>query len=302
MYPVTRTVDQRVDDSTAPKVGTPASAMARTSPVQAARGAGRGFVHSDAFEVLSRAGFVARGLIYALVGLLAFTVAVSDEGKLTDQQGAIEMVANQRFGELVLVLLAIGLGGYAIWRLFRAALGHGPEDTDSTLERIGGLGSGLVYGGLCVATIKVLTGSSGEGPSSTPDKTTAGVFDWPGGRWLVGLAGIVLLGVAAYQCVKGVRQSFLDEIKTEEMSVAMQSWITFIGTIGHVARAIVFGLAGWFLLKAAYEFDANEAVGLDGALAKILGAGYGPWLLGVVAAGLIAFGVYSVSEARYRRI
>jgi hypothetical protein len=276
--------------------------MARTSPVQAARGAGRGFVHSHAFEVLSRAGFVARGLIYALVGLLAFTVAVSDEGKLTDQQGAIEMVANRRFGELVLVLLAIGLGGYAIWRLFRAALGHGPEDTDSTLERIGGLGSGLVYGGLCVATIKVLTGSSAEGPSSTPDKTTAGVFDWPAGRWLVGLVGIVLLGVAAYQLVKGVRQTFLDEIKTEEMSVAMQSWITFIGTIGHVARAIVFGLAGWFLVKAAYEFDANEAVGLDGALAKILGASYGPWLLGVVAAGLIAFGVYSVSEARYRRI
>ena len=250
--------------------------MARTvgtSPVQTARGAGRGFVRSDAFEVLSRAGFVARGLIYALVGLLAFTVAVSDEGKLTDQQGAIETVANQPFGELVLVLLGIGLGGYAIWRLIRAALGRGPEDTDSTWERIGGLGSGLVYGGLCVATINVLKGSSAEGPSSTPDRTTAGVFDWPGGRWLVGVVGIVLLGVAAYQFAKGIRQTFLDEIKTEEMSMAMQTWITFIGTVGHVARAIVFGLAGWFLLKAAYEFDANEAVGLDGALAKILGAG-----------------------------
>ena len=279
--------------------------MARTvgsSPVQAARGAGRGFVHSDAFEVLSRAGFVARGLIYSLVGLLAFTVAVSDEGKLTDQQGAIATVANQPFGKLLLVLLGIGLGGYAIWRLVRAALGHGPEDSDSTLERIGGVGSGLVYGGLCVATINVLTGSSAEGASSNPDRTTAGVFDWPAGRLLVGVAGIVLLGVAGYQFVKGVRQTFLDELKTEEMSVAMQTWITSIGTIGHVARAIVFGLAGWFLVKAAYEFDANEAVGLDGALAKILGASYGPWLLGVVAAGLIAFGVYSISEARYRRI
>ena len=303
-YPLARALDQRPDDSTAPKVGIPVG-MARsvgTSPVQAARGAGRGFVHSHAFEVLARAGFVARGLVYALVGLLAFTVAVSDQGKLTDQQGAIQMVANKPFGELVLVLLAIGLGGYAIWRAFRAALGHGPEDADSTLERIGGLGSALVYGGLCVATIKVLTGSSAEGPSSTPDRTTAGVFDWPAGRWLVGVAGIVLLAVAAYQFVKGLRRTFLDEIKTEQMSVAMQTWITFIGTVGHVARAVVFGLAGWFLLKAAYEFDANEAVGLDGALAKILAAGYGPWLLGVVAAGLIAFGVYSISEARYRRI
>ena len=141
-----------------------------------------------------------------------------------------------------------------------------------------------------------------SGPSSKPHRTTAGVFDWPAGRWLVGLAGIVLLGVAAYQLAKGVRRTFLEELKTGEMSTGTQTWITWIGTIGHVARAIVFGLVGWFLLKAAYEFDAKEAVGLDGALTKILKAAYGPWLLGFTAAGLIAFGIYSISEARYRKI
>jgi hypothetical protein len=279
--------------------------MARTigsSPVQVARGAGRGFVYSRTFEVLSRAGFVARGLIYGIIGLLALEVAVSDTGKLTNQQGAIKTAANQPFGELLLVVLAIGLGGYAIWRLFRAVLGHGPEDADSTLERIGGLGSGLVYGGLCIVAIQILAGSSTSGPSSKPDQTTAGVFDWPAGRWLVGIVGIVLLGVAAYQLLKGVRQSFLEELKTGEMSVGMETWVTWIGTIGHVARAIVFGLVGWFLLKAAYEFEAKEAIGLDGALTKILKADYGPWLLGAVAAGLIAFGMYSISEARYRKI
>jgi hypothetical protein len=276
--------------------------MAESSSVQHARGAGRSFVHSTTFEVLSRAGFVARGLIYGIIGLFAFEVAVSDAGKLTNQQGAIQTVSNQPLGGLLLLLLAIGLGGYAIWRLFRAMLGHGPEDSDSTLDRLGALGSGVVYGGLCVAAIKVLTGSSAAGPSSKPDQTTAGVFDWPAGRWLVGLAGLVMLAVAVYQLVKGVRQKFLEEIKTEQMSVATKTWITWIGTMGHVARAIVFGLVGWFLLKAAYEFDAKEAVGLDGALTKILNAGYGLWLLGFVAAGLIAFGVYSVSEARYRRI
>ena len=286
------------------KVGTQ-SAMARTvgsTPVQSARGTGDAFVRSTAFAVLSRVGFVARGLIYGIIGLFAFEVAVSDTGKLTNQQGALKTVANQPFGEFLLLLLAIGLGGYAIWRLFRAALGHGPEDADSTLERLGGLGSGLVYGGLCIASIKLLTGSSAAGPSSKPDQTTAGVFDWPEGRWLVGLAGVVMLGVATYQLVKGVRQKFLEELKTEEMSAGLETWVTVIGTIGHVARAVVFGLVGWFLLKAAYEFEAREAVGLDGALTKILKAEYGPWLLGFVAAGLIAFAVYSISEARYRRI
>src|SRR6478735_3278161 len=122
------------------KVGTQ-SAMTRTvgsTPVQAARGTGDAFVRSTAFAVLSRVGFVARGLIYGIIGLFAFEVAVSDTGKLTNQQGALKSVANQPFGEFLLLLLAIGLGGYAIWRLFRAALGHGPEDADSMLERLGG--------------------------------------------------------------------------------------------------------------------------------------------------------------------
>jgi Domain of Unknown Function (DUF1206) len=286
------------------KLGRRPPIMTRTvgSAVQTARGVGGGFVHSRAFEALSRAGFVARGLVYGIIGLLAFQVAVSNTGKLTNQQGAIKTVANQPFGEFLLVLLAVGLGGYATWRLFRAVLGHGPEDTDSTLERLGGLGSGLVYGGLCIVAIKLLTGSSTASPASKPDQTTAGVFGWPAGRWLVGLAGIVLLGVAAYQLAKGVRQNFLEELKTGEMSAETETWVRWIGTIGHVARAIVFGLLGWFLVKAAYEFEAKEAVGLDGALTKILKADYGPWLLGFVAAGLIAFGVYSISEARYRKI
>ena len=267
-----------------------------------AKGAGRDFVYSTAFEVLSRAGFVARGVGYGIVGVLAFLVAVSDKGQLTDQEGAIRTLADKPFGTFLLVVLAIGLGGYAVWRLFRAALGHGPEASDSTLDRLGGVGSGLVYGGLCIATIKILMGSSSSGAGSTPDKTTAGVFDWPAGRWLVGIAGLVMIGVGGYQFVKGARQKFLEELKTEQMAPETKRWITRLGTVGHIARAVVFALIGWFLLKAAYEFDADEAVGLDGALTKIVTASYGAWLLGLVSAGLIAFAVYSICEARYRKI
>jgi hypothetical protein len=118
----------------------------------------------------------------------------------------------------------------------------------------------------------------------------------------VGAAGIVMAAVAVYQFMRGVGRKFLDDSKTEQMPTVIRTWFTAFGTIGHVARAIVFALIAVFLLKAAYDYDANQAIGLDGALAKLYNAAYGSWLLGAVAAGLIVFSLFSLVEARYRRI
>jgi len=264
------------------------------------RSAGDSFVNSRAFELLARAGFAARGIVYGIIGVLALDVAVGHGGKLTNQQGALRTVEQQRFGHVLLVLLAVGLGGYSLWRLFRAILGHGPEGADKGLDRVGALGSGIVYGVMCMIAIQLLTGSSGV--TGSTQKTASGAFSWPGGRWLVGIAGLVLIGIGLYQLIRGVRRKFLDDSKTEEMSPGVKTWITWIGVVGHVARAVVFGLVGVFLVKAAVDYSAKEAIGLDGALAKLYNQPYGPWLLGAVAAGLVAFAIFSLSEARYRRI
>jgi hypothetical protein len=272
-----------------------------TSPAYQARSAGNRFVDTKLFEILSRAGFLARGLVYAIIGVLAFDLATGHGGKITNQQGAFRTVEHQPFGHFLLALLAIGLGGYALWRLFRAALGHGPEGADSGLERIGALGSGLVYAALCAIAVELLTGSGSSG-SGNAKQTASGVFSWPAGRWIVLVAGLVMLGVAGYQFMRGVARKFLDDDKTEKMGPAMKTWITWAGTVGHVARAVVFGLVGAFLVRAAIDYKANEAIGLDGALAKLYDRPYGPWLLGAVAAGLVAFGIFSITEARYRRI
>jgi hypothetical protein len=266
-----------------------------------ARSAGNRFVDTPLFELLSRAGFVARGLIYAIIGVLAFDVAIGHGGKITNQQGALQTVEQQPFGHFLLALLAVGLGGYAVWRLFRAAIGHGPEGADKGIERLGALGSGLVYAGLCAIAVTVLTGSSGSSSGSTKH-AASGVFAWPAGRWLVLVAGLVMLGVAVYQFIRGVTKKFLDDDKTEKMGPTMEKWITRAGIVGHVARAVVFALVGVFLVKAAIDYKANEAIGLDGALAKLYDRAYGPWFLGAVAAGLVVFGVFSITEARYRRI
>ena len=262
---------------------------------------GNTFVQSRAFEWLSRTGFVARALVYGIIGILALKVAFGHGGKLTSQQGALHTVAQQPFGKVLLTLVAIGLGGYSLWRLARAAIGHGPEGSDTSFERVAALASGLAYGALCVVAIAILLGGGG-GSASTPKKSAAGVFGWPAGTWIVGIVGCVMIGVALYQGYRGITKKFLDDSKVEEMGPGVKRWIGRLGTIGHLARMVVFGLVGIFLIKAAIDYNPNKAVGVDGALAKIVNQSYGPVLLGIVAAGLIAFSLYSLSDARYRRI
>ena len=253
-----------------------------TRALRSGERAGESFVHSDAFEWLSRAGFVARALVYGIIGILALKLALGAGGKLTDQKGALQTVAHQPFGNVLLTLVAIGLGGYSLWRAVRAAIGHGPEGSDSGLERISALASGIVYGALCALAIGILIGAGGE--SADPKKATAGILAWPAGTWLVGLAGAVMIGVGLYQGYRGFTQKFLEESKVEEMPPEVKTWISRLGTIGHLARMVVFGLVGIFLIQAAIDYNPNKAVGLDGALAKIVHRSYVPLLLGVVAA------------------
>jgi hypothetical protein len=271
-------------------------------PVREAQERGDKVARSGGFEWLARAGFVARGLIYGIIGILAIKLAVGVGGATTNQQGALKAIAQQPFGKVLLVLVAIGLGGYSLWRLLHALVGYGPEASDSGSERVAALGSGIVYVGLCAIAVEILLGSGSSGGSGNTSKTTAGVLGWPAGTWLVGIAGGVLIGAGLFQGYRGLSKDFLKDSKTEEMSPRVRSWIEWVGTFGHLARMVVFGLVGAFLIKAAIDYNPNTAIGLDGALAKTAHAPYGPILLAIVAAGLISFGVYSLSDARYRRI
>jgi hypothetical protein len=262
--------------------------------------AGERVERTTGFEALARAGFVARGVIYGLIGILAVKLAIGAGGKTTNQSGALKTIAEQPFGKVLLILMAIGLAGYALWRITRALLGHGPEDSDSGFERVAAFASGVAYALICAIAVEILLGSGSS--SGSPKQPTAGVLGWPAGTWIVGIAGAVLCGVAAYQGYRGISRDFLNDSKTEKMSPAVRKWITWIGTFGHLARMVVFGLVGIFVIKAAVDYNPNKAVGLDGALAKLANHSYGSYLLGIVAAGLVAFAVYSLSDARYRRI
>src|SRR5665213_344775 len=205
-------------------------------------------VRSRGFELFARSGFVARGLIYAIIGILAVKLAAGDGGKTTDQQGALRTIAHEPFGKALLMIVAAGLGGYALWRFTRAVLGHGPEASDSGFDRVAAFASGVVYAALCAIAVEIVAGA-GSGGSAGAKQTTGGVLGWPGGRWLVGIAGIVLIGVGLYQGYRGATKAFLDDSKTAEMTPKVKRAITVLGVFGHLARMVVFGLVGVFLIK-----------------------------------------------------
>ena len=269
------------------------------APTGHARRHGHKIGRSRGFCWFARAGIAARGAVYVVIGVLAVKLALGDGGKAADQQGALHTIAKQPLGTLLLVLVAIGLAGYASWRLLRAALG-GTQGADDVKDRIDGVASGISYAILCGAAVKILAGSGGGGPD--PDEAAGGVLGWPGGPWLVGLVGVIVVGVGLQQGYKGITRSFMENTNTDRMHDHVERGYTALGVFGHLARMVVFGLIGYFLVKAALDFDPDEAVALDGALAQLAKAPYGPVLLGIVAAGLIGFGAFSLVESRYRRV
>jgi hypothetical protein len=273
------------------------------APVREARAQGEGVARTPQFEWFARAGIATRGVVYIVIGVLALKLALGDGGKATNQQGALQTIAEQPFGTALLVLVAVGLAGYATWRLLRAALGHGPEGADDAKHRIDGLVSGIGYAALCVTAVKILAGSGGgSGGSQQADKATGGVLGWPGGTWLVAIAGAVIIGVGLEQGYKAVKRKFLDDSKTGEMSHRVRQAFTALGVGGFLARMVVFTLIGYFLIKAALDFDPDKAITIDGALAHLGQASYGPILLGIVSAGLVCFGAYSIADARFRKV
>ncbi len=254
------------------------------------------------FRALARAGMVARGGIFLIIGLLALQVAADSGGTTTDQKGALAVVAQERFGKILLVVLAVGLAGYALWRFAQALLDTDDkgEDGKGWVVRASKLGSGVSYAILCATAVAILVGAGGGSSSSGgPKETTAGVLGWPGGRAWVLIAAAVVLGVGVWNVYRGVGRKFMKRLHP---SPRMRRPVEWLGVVGFSARGVVFGLIAFFLAKAAVEFDPKEAVGLDGALSRLAAQPYGTALLGFVAAGLVVFALYCFAEGRYREV
>lgn len=251
-------------------------------------------------EVLAaRVGLTARGIVYILMGFLAFLIAGGTHAEV-DQRSALDLVLLRPGGRLLVGLMAIGFACYALWRFFEAASGVTGEKRGMQ-SRLISFVRGLIYSFLAVTAIAVFNGSHQH--QSTQQRGYAiDVISRPGGRLAVGLFGLIIVIVGLVALDEGIKYKFMHYFQGENLSQVERKWIRGLGRIGITVRGFVFAITGVLLIIAAWSDNATKATGLDGALKTLRNQPYGGFLLGVVAAGLIIFGIYGLTEARYRHI
>lgn len=272
----------------------------RGSAEATAREAGRGV--GRWIEKLARLGYLAKAVVYGLIGVLALRLAFGmGGGETTDAQGALQEIAGAPWGKFLLFAIALGLLGYAAWRVVQGVLDVDARGNDpkGLAKRAGYVGSGVIHAGLAFAAFSIATGGGGGGGNSEQE-ATARLMQNEWGVWLVGLAGLITVIVGLYQFKLGRDARFTRHWNTGEMSPTQRDWGTKAGRFGLMARGVVFVIMGFFLLRAAWQHDPSEARGLAGALAEVGSAGYGTWLLAIVALGFVSYAVYCVVQARYR--
>jgi hypothetical protein len=273
-------------------------------PARTAAAAGRRAAHSRAMEVAARGGFVARGAIYLLIGVIALQVALGHGGQ-ADRGGALGQIAAKSYGTIVLWLLVVGFAGLALWRFSEVAFGAAGPDGNEAGERLKSLARGLLYSFFFVSTLQLVTGTSSSATANGNTQSrdlTARVMTHTGGRLLVGLVGVVVLVIGFLLAREGWTKEFLKRMNLGGAPTGTRSVVEKLGVFGGVARGAVIALTGVFLTIAAVRFSPSKAEGIDGSLRAFAHTPVGPFLLILVALGLVAFGLFSWCEARWRRV
>ncbi|MFI7497932.1 DUF1206 domain-containing protein [Streptomyces sp. NPDC049687] len=279
-------------------MNTSASALARDGRIEAERAA-RGSVVKGA----ARAGFVARGVIYLLVGLLALQIAFGDQGQQADREGALGEIAQRPFGAVVLWALGIGLAGMALWRLSEAAFGAAGPEGRTAKKRLLGLARCVFYSFVAYSVLTLAAGGSGGSSSDRQSKdVTARLLEVPAGQWIVGAAGAGIVVAGVWIGGRAVTRAYHDKLRLGELSPATRRLVDVTGVGGGVARGLVFAAAGAFAVRAAVDYDPEHAKGIDDTLRSFAHTPVGPGLLACVAAGLVLFGVFSFAMARWRKV
>jgi hypothetical protein len=259
---------------------------------------------SPALVLLGRAGYAAKGVVYIVIGVLAARVALGEGGRTTDSGGALTAIGSGPYGTAALALIGVGLLGYMAWRLVAAATDAERKGDKPTgvVVRIAQAARGLLYGALGVQALRLLKGGQSGGGGAAED-WSARLLQLPYGRLLVGAAGLGVIGYAAYQFYRASSEKKVRKhLDLGEAGSSGGTWIVRLGRFGIAARAVVFTMIGVFLVRAAIQSDSSEAGGFAESLRSLASADSGQLVLGAVAFGLIAYGLYQLATARFRHM
>lgn len=260
-----------------------------------------------AVAAVARAGFIGRGVLYLLIGALALRVAFADGGdrQQADRGGAVAELADRPFGHALLWLLGAALAGMALWRLSELFFGQAGPDGGTARKRALSGGRAVFYGFVSYSVLAYAAGDKGSGSGSSDKQTqdvTAKALDWPGGQWIVAVAGAAVLGAGVWIAGRALLRKFRDRLRLGEMSERVRRASDVLGMTGGTARGVLFATAGGFALAAALRHEPGKAKGMDDTLRSFTDTAAGPWLLALIAVGLAAFGLFSWVNARWRRI
>jgi len=253
---------------------------------------------------LARLGFVAKGFVYVIIGVLAVQAAIGSGGSATDQRGALRTVLHQPFGRTMLAILGVGLIGFALWRLIQALLDPEHEHGTRAKElgrRAARFISGVAYGGLGVAAWQMILGGDRDDSGRAQD-WTATIMSQPAGAWMLTGIGALIIGAGAWHFYRAWKVKLGDKLMLDRWAAPMRAWIIRFGRVGYAARGVIFCVIGLFAVLAARHHNAAEAKGVGQALQQVQGMRYGWIMLAGIAIGLIAYGIFQWVEARYRRI
>jgi len=275
-----------------------AGGLARTG-----RGRARRAANGSAAEGAARAGLAARGVIYLLVGILALQIAFGGGDRQADRGGALAELSDRPFGAVLLWALGAGLVGMALWRLSEALFGVTGKDGRTARKRLPAAARCVFYAFVAYSVLAFAAGAGGGGSSDRQSRdVTARVMEMPAGRWLVGAAGAAIVIAGVVIGVQALRRTYRKKMKLGGLSPRARLLVDVTGVGGGTARGIVFAAAGAFAVRAAVAYEPDRAKGLDDTLRSFARTPLGPWLLALVAAGLVLFGVFSFVLARLRRV
>jgi uncharacterized protein DUF1206 len=252
---------------------------------------------------LARLGFVSKAVIYAVVGGLALAAAARAGGRVTDTSGALRFILRQPYGQALLIVLAIGLCGYSLWRLLDAYSDpdrHG-RSLSGMVVRIGHAIRGVVYGVLGIEAFRLAYGLRGSNGREA-QLWTARIMDLPFGDWLIGLAGLIIFSVGASEVLWSLKAKIDASLDLTRIPGELRNAAINVSRFGVGARGIIISVLGMFLVKAALEHDPSEVHGTRQSILELANAVSGRWMLAAIGAGLIAYAIDQVLHARCRRI